>query len=199
LRYRIRLFNVDQNINDITISDPLPTLSLDTASFSIVSLPPGSTFNYSPLTGQLNVFGNGAPLNLTAGNEMVVEFDINVLSTLNNGDLVSNQASLTAEAGLLTADTDDPYVNGISDPANPLDIPDPTVVQIQAPGPLVKANPAALTTVNIGQQFTYTITIPATPVNVPLYDVRILDDLTASAADLSFISARASSPVAAGR
>mgnify|MGYP002063551295 CR=1 FL=1 len=43
-------------------------------------------------------------------------------------------------------------------------------------------------TAAIGETFSYTVTIPATPHTAPLYDVRILDDLSASAADLEFVS-----------
>jgi large repetitive protein len=55
------------------------------------------------------------------------------------------------------------------------------------PVALSKQNPVT-PTVAIGEPFTYTITVPATPQAVALYDVRILDDLSASAADLSVIS-----------
>ena len=43
-------------------------------------------------------------------------------------------------------------------------------------------------TATIGEEFTYRITVPTTPHLAPLYDVRILDDLGASAADLSYVS-----------
>jgi len=52
--------------------------------------------------------------------------------------------------------------------------------------PLDKENPAPITAA-IGEPFRYTITVPATPLSTSLYDVRILDDLSASAADLTFI------------
>ena len=42
-------------------------------------------------------------------------------------------------------------------------------------------------TAAIGETFGYRVTVPATPYPFPLYDVRIVDDLTASAADLSFV------------
>lgn len=58
------------------------------------------------------------------------------------------------------------------------------------PGALSKTNPAT-TTVAVGETFTYRITVPAAPVPTALYDVRILDDLTASAADLTFVSVAA--------
>ncbi|WP_148665435.1 DUF11 domain-containing protein [Sulfurifustis variabilis] len=56
------------------------------------------------------------------------------------------------------------------------------------PGALAKQNPSGLTTVSIGQPFTYRITVPATPVPTALHDVRILDDLSATGADLRFVS-----------
>ena len=55
-----------------------------------------------------------------------------------------------------------------------------------APAALTKQNPAVLT-VPVGQPFTYRITVPATPAAGALHDVRILDDLRTSAADLSFV------------
>ena len=43
-------------------------------------------------------------------------------------------------------------------------------------------------TATIGEAFKYRITVPAAPYSTPLYDVRILDDLTASAADLEYVA-----------
>src|SRR4029453_2348442 len=69
-----------------------------------------------------------------------------------------------------------------------LDAPgEATAIQIVAPGPLAKANTQP--TATIGQQFTYRVTVPATPLSVPLYDVRILDTRGASAATLGFVRA----------
>ncbi|UCB54823.1 MAG: DUF11 domain-containing protein [Thiotrichales bacterium] len=62
-----------------------------------------------------------------------------------------------------------------------------TTLTSPTPGALQKVNPADLT-VSVGETFTYRITVPATPLNIALHDVRIIDDLTASAADLSFVS-----------
>ena len=41
---------------------------------------------------------------------------------------------------------------------------------------------------SIGELFTYHITVPSTPQPTALNDVRIIDDLAASAADISFVS-----------
>jgi uncharacterized repeat protein (TIGR01451 family)/fimbrial isopeptide formation D2 family protein len=182
LRYRLRLFNVNQTINDITISDPLDPGGFDLSSFSMVTLPAGTTYSYNSSTGQLDITGNPPPLNVAVGGELVIEFEVTLLSTLTNGTTVDNQATLTATG--ITALSDDPFANGIAPPGDPAD---PTTVLIQSPGPLLKANTQASAT--IGEQFTYRITVPATPVTVALYDVRILDDLGLSNADLRFVSA----------
>lgn len=54
------------------------------------------------------------------------------------------------------------------------------------PNPLDKQNPA-VASVTIGETFTYRITVPNAPLLIALHDVVILDDLSASAADLTFI------------
>lgn len=61
-----------------------------------------------------------------------------------------------------------------------------TTLNTPAPQALRKANTQP--TAAVGELFSYRITVPAQPVNTTLYDVRILDDLTASAADMSFVS-----------
>ena len=55
-----------------------------------------------------------------------------------------------------------------------------------AANPLGKINNQA--TAAIGDQFTYRITVPATPMVTALYDVRILDNLASSLADMSYVS-----------
>lgn len=181
LRYRLRLFNVDQTINNISISDLLEVASFDLGSLSNVTIPAGATFNYNSTTGQLDIIGSPPPLNVPVASELIVEFDITLLATLANGAVVSNQATLNAD-GPFIALSDDPS-NGIASPNNE----DPTTVLIQTPGALSKAS--TQTSATIGEQFKYTITIPETLVAIPLYDVRILDDLSASLADMRFVSA----------
>jgi fimbrial isopeptide formation D2 family protein/uncharacterized repeat protein (TIGR01451 family) len=186
LRYKLRLFNISEVINGITISDPLDPTKFDLTTFAMVTdlAAVGATYSFNSTTGQLTISGNGAPLNLAPPAELVIEFDITLKSPLANGTAVLNQASLSANAGTLTADSDDPYVNGIAPPGDPAD---PTQVVIQSPGPLLKARIQSSAT--IGQQFRYRITVPAAPTPVPLYDVRILDNLDLSAADMRFVSA----------
>ncbi|MDW7710663.1 MAG: isopeptide-forming domain-containing fimbrial protein [Deferrisomatales bacterium] len=183
LRYRLRLFNVDQTINDIAIDDPLDLNSFLPDTFAMGTLPAGAAYSFEPGTGLLQIRGDTAPLGVAAGEELVFEFEITLRSTLTNGTVVLNQASLSA-ADAISALSDDPYVNGIAPPGEPAD---PTRVLIQTPGPLAKATTQPSAT--IGEQFAYRIAVPATPIAQPLYDVRILDDLSRSAADLRFVSA----------
>ena len=185
LRYRVRLFNITNIVNGIRITDTLDPTRFDLSTFAWVSpLPPGAVRNFNSTTGEWEVTGApGTPLNLAPPSELVIEFDVTLLSSLANGTTVVNQAHLTTTSGI-TANSDDPYVNGVAPPGTPAD---PTVVTIVTPGALSKANSQA--TATPGERFTYRITVPAAPISMPLYDVRILDDLTASAADLRFISA----------
>ncbi|MEN8244135.1 MAG: isopeptide-forming domain-containing fimbrial protein [Thermodesulfobacteriota bacterium] len=183
LRYRVRLFNVDQTINGISISDQLDPASFDLATFDMVIPPPvGAIYNYNTGTGLLEINGDGNPLNVAVDDELVFEFEITLRTTLNSNTVVENQAAL--EATGITALSDDPYINGIAAPGDPAD---PTTVIIQAPGPLLKENIQGSAT--IGEQFNYQIRVPATPIAVPLYDVRILDDLSLPNADMNFVSA----------
>ncbi len=184
LRYKLRLFNISETINALTISDPLGLASFDLNSFAMVTPPPaGAEFDFDPTTGLLEVYGSPDPFNLTPPAELVVEFDITLKSTLTSSTVVSNQAELTA--GSLSAASDDPYVNGIAPPGEPAD---PTRVVIQTPGPPAKMTSRSSAT--IGEQFAYTVTVPADPTAANLYDVRILDNLEDSAADLRFVGAR---------
>ncbi|MDW7644324.1 MAG: isopeptide-forming domain-containing fimbrial protein [Desulfuromonadales bacterium] len=185
LRYRLRVFNVDQNIQSIVIDDLLDLDVFDPSSFDNVAITAGTGYNanwsFEPDTGHLQV--SGAPtLNVDVHGELVVHFDITLRSDLANDTSVSNQASLTAID--FKALSDDPYINGVSSPDVAGD-EDPTVVTIQTPGPLAKAN--TQTTATIGERFEYTITVPAIPSTVPLYDVQILDTLPDN---LKFVSAR---------
>ena len=100
--------------------------------------------------------------------------------------MITNQSDLLSGVTVL-APSDDPSVNGQADPAVVGD-EDPTriVVAFAPAGPLEKA--ITQPTAAIGEPFRYRITVPATPYAFDLFDVRIQDDLDASAADLRFVS-----------
>jgi uncharacterized repeat protein (TIGR01451 family) len=199
LRYTLRLQTTDGPLNDVTFYDDMGAMNampvFVPGSLALVpaTIPPGTdTSNTNPNGGT-----NGAGvldirnLSLPAASEVSIQFDITLTSPLVNGTVVTNQAELLAAIKL--ADSDDPYVNGQSDPGITGD-EDPTRVLIEGPPPmaLVKAN--TQTTATIGEEFSYLITVPSTPHTSPLYDVRIMDDLAAIAADLEFVSVTKVSP-----
>jgi len=193
LRYTLRLQTTDGPLTDLTFYDDLGVLNAQAVfqpgSLTLVpgSIPPGAdTSNTNPNGGT-----NGAGildirnLSLPVDSEISIRFDITLNAALLDGIVVTNQADLLGTIKL--ADSDDPNINGQSDPSVAGD-EDPTQVVIEAVPPPALAKANTQTTVTIGEQFTYLITVPTVPHTAPLYDVRILDDLTTSAADLQFVS-----------
>ncbi len=193
LRYTLRLQTTDGPLDDVRFQDDLGELNalavFQPGTLSIVpgTLPPGATDNSDP-NGGTNSAGSIdiRNISLPASSEVSIQFDVTLNAALLDGALVTNQADLLDPAGTKLVDSDDPNVNGVSSP----DIfgdEDPTQVLIQTvkPTALAKANTQA--TATIGETFTYRISIPSTPHSAPLFDVRILDDLFASAADLEFV------------
>jgi uncharacterized repeat protein (TIGR01451 family)/fimbrial isopeptide formation D2 family protein len=177
-------------LGGITITDNLPaglgsisniTITPAGGAISVIQ-PSGGTPGSVTITG-LNLPGGAA-----TNSQIQIEFDATLDANLPNGTLVSNQAGLTgtdSNGQTWSGPSDDPYSNGT--------VPfgsggDSTPVTIQAPGALSKANTQSSAT--IGQQFSYLIKVPATPTNVPLYDVRILDNLGLSAANMTLVGAQ---------
>ena len=98
-------------------------------SLVFTSLPAGTVNSSNPATGLIDIRGIDVP----AGNEVRVEFNVTLLPTLANRHLVVNQAQLLSSTGTFLADSDDPTVNGQADPDPAVDDEDPTVVRIGAP------------------------------------------------------------------
>ncbi|MDH5356077.1 MAG: hypothetical protein OEY09_16665, partial [Gammaproteobacteria bacterium] len=148
LRYQLRVFNVDENISTINIIDnDLIAANFDTASFSIFSSNADSV-NYDSGTGTLTINHSG----ITFLESLLVEYDITLAAGLINGAIVSNQALMTATGTISpTTLSDDPNINGVDDPTTPPD-PDPTVITILQPGPLLKTGGPA--TATIGNEIT---------------------------------------------
>ena len=200
LRYTLRLQTTDGPLADFSFYDDLGEMNAQAVfvpgSLTLVpgSIPPGADTSNTNPNGGTNNAGviDIRDLSLPADSELTVQFDITLAAALLDGTLVTNQADLMGGAKL--ADSDDPNVNGQADPSVAGD-EDPTRVLIEAipPAALTKANTQA--TATIGEEFTYLVTIPSVLHSAPLYDVRIFDDLTASAADLEFVSvAKVSGP-----
>ena len=192
LRYTLRLQTTTGAMNGLTFADDLGVMNalpvFVPGSLTLVpgSIPPGAdTSNTNPSGGT-----NGAGLldvrnlDVPANSEISIQFDITLAGGLADGVIVTNQADLIDTAKI--ADSDDPNVNGQADPAIPGD-EDPTRLVIASiPGPpLIKANTQP--TAAVGEAFRYSITVPDAPYVTDLYDVRIIDDFTASAADLRLL------------
>ncbi|HEY6086863.1 MAG TPA: hypothetical protein VIV84_03910 [Burkholderiaceae bacterium] len=195
LRYTLQIQNFTlPPLGSITVTDDLDALNAAAAfvpgSLALASsnLPGGVTLTLNPTggskgTGSVTING----LNLPTDLQYQVQFDVTLASALANGTVLNRgQLSGVDNAGKTWAGgSDDPHVNGPAQLGAPGS--DPTAVQVFSPSGLTKANTQA--TATIGQRFKYRLTVPATPVNVPLYDVRLLDNLGASAAKLGFVGA----------
>ncbi len=199
LRYTLRLQTTDGALFDFSFYDDLgvmnPLAVFVPGSLTLVANTiPGTadTSNTDPNGGTNNAgILDIRNLSLPVNSEVLIQFDITLDASLPNGTLVTNQADLVS--GIKIADSDDPYVNGQADPDIAGD-EDPTQIIIEGPPPtaLVKATTQA--TAAIGEEFSYLVTVPSAPHTSPLYDVRILDGLSASAADLEFVSVTKVSP-----
>ncbi|MEJ2393094.1 MAG: hypothetical protein P8019_17120, partial [Gammaproteobacteria bacterium] len=209
LRYTLQIqnFNIPP-LNGITAVDDLgaqnmfPAFVPGSLTLAGTNLPSG-TYTVNPTGGT-----NGAgivrihDLNLASNEQYEIQFDVTLASNLTNHTIVSNQASLTGTVSggsVLSGGSDDPYDNDGpamlgSSKAHP------TLVEIQTPGGPSKNSPTP-STATIGQQVSYRIAVPATPVNVPLYDVKIMDNLPANVSfvDVAKISGSGSwTPVNSG-
>ena len=194
LRYTLRLRTTDTPLSDVRFYDDLgernsaAVFAAGTLAFGAGSLSPGAINSSNPNAGT-----NGAGIvdvsgiDLAANDEVTIEFEVTLAAAILDGTVVSNQADLLDAGAVKLADSDDPTVNGIASPDIDGD-EDPTQVVIEAeqPAALVKINtqPSAA----IGEAFSYQVTVPSAPHSAPLYDVRILDDLSLNAADLQFVA-----------
>jgi uncharacterized repeat protein (TIGR01451 family) len=193
LRYTLRLQTTTSALNNVTFFDDLGELNATPVfvpgSLTLVgaTIPPGADTSNTDPFGGTNSAGivDIRNLSVPADSELSIQFDVTLDPTLLDGIVVTNQADLID--GVKIADSDDPNVNGQADPNVPGD-EDPTQVVIlsSVPGPLLKENTQP--TASVGEAFAYRITVPAAPQAVDLFDVQITDDLTASAADLRFVS-----------
>ena len=196
LRYSLYVENYsDVPVNDFSIVDELDNLNADPAfaagTLNVVTLPGGANDLSDPNggaagTGLLDIQG----LSIGGlGATVLVEFEVQLSASVANDTYVYNQSDLMFDT-YVAAVSDDPNVNGAADP-NVAGDEDPTRILIEAvpPAALTKANTQDAAT--IGETFSYEITVPSVPHSASIYDVRILDDLAASAADLEFVSVAA--------
>jgi len=193
LRYTLRLQTTGGPLDDVTFFDDLGELNAlavyEPGTLTLVpgTVPPGADASNTNPNGGTNSAGvlDIRNISLPALSDVSVQFDVTLSAPLPDSTVVTNQADLVGVTGTKLADSDDPNVNGPADP-NIAGDEDPTRVIIAVPPtPLQKDTTQA--TAAIGETFSYLVTIPSVPHSAPLFDVRVLDDLNASAADMEFV------------
>jgi uncharacterized repeat protein (TIGR01451 family) len=130
--------------------------------------------------------GTADQYNIPAGDTLRIVYQAQSDTSLGAGLTLANQAQVQ-----LYYSSDDDAVPMLGTAVGVREIYGPSNVSSVAfttdtPDAASIQNPALLTAA-IGQPFTYRVTVPDTPQATALNDVRILVDLSASAADLSFI------------
>ncbi|MEJ2393068.1 MAG: SdrD B-like domain-containing protein, partial [Gammaproteobacteria bacterium] len=130
-------------------------------------------------TGTANTYSIPAGETLRVVYQVTADADLGAGLTLTNAATATLYYSFDDEAVPPNGSVSDRQVYGPTNAAQ-------NSLTSLTPGPLLKENTQP--TAAIGVQFKYRITVPAAPVNTALHDVRIIDDLSASAADLRFIN-----------
>jgi uncharacterized repeat protein (TIGR01451 family) len=169
LRYTLRVRSMDEALGNFRIVDELDALNAPPAfvpgTLALVTVPPGSDVSATSSTG--GAAGTGLvdvrDLNVAAGGEVLIQFDVTLASPLANGTIVTNQSTLFRNDGTTFAVSDDPTVNGVADPEVDGD-EDPTrvtivsapVFQVEKISTYLDGNPSVLLA---GERLRYTITV----------------------------------------
>ncbi|MEJ2522873.1 MAG: hypothetical protein P8080_08345 [Gammaproteobacteria bacterium] len=170
LRYTLRVENLsDVELSGFAVRDELDRLNSTPAfaagTLSVVEAPAGADTSATDPAGGANGTGLLDVGNLTiapAGGSVTVVFEVDLAPVIANGSLVRNQAGLES-GGVVLALSDDPNVNGPSDPGVPGD-EDPTQISItSAPAFVVEKTSADLTAdpdvLLAGETLRYTLTV----------------------------------------
>ena len=179
---------------DMTLRDTLPLgMRLAGVTTTSIQLPVGNVLanfapTYDPVTGIANWdFDNGTndAYTILPGQSLQLVYTAEVDGTVGGAVTLDNSAQVQLyysfdndgiPAGAVVGDREvyGPSVAAVYSMTTP------------APSPLDKVNPA-ITNASIGVPFTYSITVPETPVATALYDLRILDNMLALAPNVQLI------------
>jgi uncharacterized repeat protein (TIGR01451 family) len=135
LRYTFRFQATDTAVNNFRIVDDMDLMNATAAfvpgSLTIVSVPAGSDVSNTSAVGGSKGTGllDVRQLNVAAGSQILVQFDIKLKPALPNGMVVTDQGTAQRGNGSVLAVSDDPNVNGQANPLVPGD-EDPTRVTI---------------------------------------------------------------------
>src|SRR5881397_268788 len=135
LRYTLRFRTTSQALSNFRIFDELDALNAQpdfaAGTLTLFTSPAGADISATSNTGGAK--GTGVVdirnLNVAAGGEVLIQFDITLKPAIANGTVVANQSTLRLDDGTTFALSDDPNVNGTADPAVSGD-EDPTRVRI---------------------------------------------------------------------
>lgn len=183
-------------VYDVVVEDVIPvgmrnngitmlTTSIQPAGTALINIAP--TYNATTGLASWN-FDSGVAnaYSIPVGQSLRLVYTVQADADIGAGQTLTNQAVATL---YYSFDNDDvPVLGGVTGvreiygPSNTAT----TTLTTASPGVLLKQNPA-VTDVTIGETFTYRITVPQVPVATYLHDVRIVDNLIATA-DLTFVS-----------
>ncbi len=122
LRYTLRFRATNAPLSNFRIHDEMDALNTPPAfapgTLTVVTVPAGADVTGTSSTGGANGTGilDLRNLNVPAGGEIVIQFDITLDAPLANGKVVSNQSTAFRSNGTTAALSDDPNVNGAADP-----------------------------------------------------------------------------------
>src|SRR5262249_55441125 len=126
LRYTLRFRTTSQALNNFSIVDEMDALNAQAdfapGTLTLVTSPAGADVSATSSTGGTKGTGviDVRNLSLPVNGEALIQFDITLKSTITNGTVVTNQATLRLANGTTFAWSDDPNVNGTAvDPTVP--------------------------------------------------------------------------------
>lgn len=205
LRYTLRFRSFDEAISGFRIHDELDAMNPQpvfvSGSLALVTVPAGADVSNTSPTGGAR--GGGVidirNLNVPAGGEVLIQFDVTLAASLDNGTVVANQSQLLLSNGSPFALSDDPNVNGVADPLVAGD-EDPTRVTIASSAFfLVQKTSADLTddpnVLRAGEALRYTITVRNVG-NGDAVDAALRDAVPANTAYVAGSTTLNGSPVA---
>src|SRR5437773_989469 len=157
LRYTLRFRTTNQALTNFRIFDELDALNTQPdfapGTLALVTSPAGADISATSSTGGTK--GTGVidirSLNVQAGGEALIQFDITLKPGIANDTVATNQSTLRLSDGTTFALSDDPNVNGTASPTVSGD-EDPTRVKIvSASDPVLVLRKTGPATMNLGQ------------------------------------------------
>ncbi|MFD2311960.1 isopeptide-forming domain-containing fimbrial protein [Microbulbifer halophilus] len=122
---------------------------------------------------------------IPAGDTLRLVYTVDGDDSLGAGLEIENSVTLPV---YYSFDNDEVPANGQPDERQPYSFEEPVSATLTTPLPEALSKDITQPEAAIGEPFAYRITVPATPADTALYDVRIIDDLSTSAADLGFVA-----------